>query len=104
MEVLIVPKSEDLLLSRALWLLAALLLSLFVAKIFFTNQLATTGAVSSTQSYELKQLKDENQRLQNAVSLLGSIGVVSEKADKIGLKAAAKVEVLPTRSNVAYNR
>ena len=100
METVVREKNQEWL-TYFIWVLLAILISLFVAKIFFANQLATTGAVSSFHSNQLKQLKTENQKLQNEVSLLGSISTISERADKIGLKKSPKLEVLPGNSSVA---
>jgi len=103
METINARKNEEWI-GAFVWVLMAVLLSLLVAKIFFANQLATTGAVSSAHSYQLKLLKSENQKLQNEVSLLGSIAQVSEKADKAGLKKSPKLEVLPKNTSIALRQ
>mgnify|MGYP001559615555 CR=1 FL=1 len=95
---------EGVALSKIIWLLSALVVGLLVSKIFIANQLATTGALASSNSTQLAQLRAGNQRLQNEVSSLGSIAQLYSRAEKLGLKPVSKIEILRSRANVAYSR
>jgi len=97
-------KSEEAWFSPLVWILVVLVVGLLIAKIFISNQLATTGALANSHSSELGKLKAENRELSNEVSVLGSIQQISKKAVKIGLKSSPRVEVLRTKSTVALNR
>jgi cell division protein FtsL len=104
MNVKNVVKKEETWLSPLVWALFLIVVALLIAKIFISNQLATTGAVVNSHSSELERLKAENRQLANEVSVLGSIQQISKKAAKIGLKSSPRVEVLKGQSSVALNR
>lgn len=99
----IIRKDADWL-SKAIVFGAVLVVGLLVSKIFIANQLATTGAVATAEAIQLSQLKAEKQDLQNEVSSLGSLVAISARADQLGLKKSAKIQLLPASGNVAYNQ
>ncbi len=99
-----ISKNEAHFFSPLVWILIIVVASLLVVRIFIANQLATTGALANARSMELENLRADNQKLINEVSVLGSIQHVAAKAGKIGLKASPKVEVLRTNSGVAFGR
>lgn len=99
-----VIKKEKTWLSKGIYVFFILTIGLLVAKIFVSNQLATTGATASADSERIRTLRAENQALQNEVSRLGSIAYISSQASHLGMKRVTKIEVLPSISSVAFNR
>ncbi|MDP2671577.1 MAG: hypothetical protein Q8P13_03950 [bacterium] len=101
METQKLGKKENTFLSKTVWFLAILVVGLLLAKIFVSNQLATTGGLASAYSTELQELKSENERLGNQVSSLGSVAKISKAAKKLGFVPIRQVQIYRSSSGLA---
>lgn len=84
--------------------LALLTLGLLVLKIYFSNQLAISGAAVNYSERKAEALEKENYELENQISLKSTLGYIENKAKEMGLVKVSKVESLKPISPVAIKQ
>ncbi len=79
---------------RLIGLLLILFVGLLGVKLYFTNLLATSGVRLTATTRKIEDLELKKAKLENEISLLGSISRLQKEAKKIGFEPSEKVEVL----------
>ena len=79
------------------------ILLLALVQIYVSYRLATAGKQVAGLENEALKIRDENQELQEEISYLGSLAVVSEKAHQLGFKTTQEVVYLTPEVPVALN-
>jgi len=87
--------------SRAVFPIFFIVLSLTLAKIIAANVLATTGNHLGEIETKIVFLKTENQALKKEISSLSSLGRVAKEAEHLGFKKASFVVYLKEEIPVA---
>jgi len=85
----------------ALVVLIAVFLGLSIARVVLANILATSGERLAAANQKIEILGEQNQKLENQVSALGSLARIEESAQKAGFIKAENVQVLVPSSPIA---
>ena len=84
--------------------LAIITLGLLVLKVYYSNQLAISGARINYSERKAVELVAENNDLENQISLKSSLAYVETRAIEMGLVKISKIEVLKPVSPVALKQ
>lgn len=84
--------------------LGLLAIGLLTLKIYFSNQLAVSGAAVNYSERKAITLEKENYELENEISLKSTLGYIENKAKEMGLVKVTKVEALKPISPVALKQ
>ena len=79
------------------------ILLLALVQIYVSHRLATAGKLVAELENETLKIRDENQKLREEISHLGSLSVVFEKAHKLGFKTTKEVVYLTPEVPVALS-
>ena len=75
--------------------------ALLLTRVTFSNILAVSGQRLTAASQEVEVLKEENQKLENEISKLGSLSRIEKMANKAGLVKAENIEILTPSKPIA---
>lgn len=79
-------------------------LGLITVRIYYSNQLALSGAKVSYIQNKVVELKKENADLENVISQKSSLSFIETKAQELGMVKVNKVEVIKPIAPVALNQ
>ncbi len=89
---------------KIIFSLGLLTLGLLTVQIYFSNQLAVSGAAVNYSERKAIELEKENYQLENEISLRSTLGYLESKAKEMGLVKITKVETLKPISPVALKQ
>lgn len=89
---------------KVIFCLGLLMIGLLTLKVYFSNQLAVSGAAVNYSERKALELERENYELENEISLKSTLGFIENKAKEIGLVKITKVEALKPISPVALKQ
>jgi len=89
---------------RTIFGLFLLSIVLLTVKVYYSNQLAVSGAAVNYSERRAQQLEKENYQLENEISLKSSLVYIENKAKEAGLVKITKVETLKPISLVAIKQ
>lgn len=84
--------------------LVLLTLGFLILKIYFSNQLAISGAAVNYSERKAEILEKENYELENQISLKSTLGYIESRAKEMGLVKVSKIESLKPISPVAIKQ
>jgi len=84
-----------------LTVLVSVLIGLSVTRVVLANILATSGQRLSAVNQKIEILVEQNQKLENQISALGSLARIEENAQKAGFIKAENVQILVPGSPIA---
>ncbi|HSX57823.1 MAG TPA: hypothetical protein VLE47_00960 [Candidatus Saccharimonadales bacterium] len=90
--------------SKLIIFLLILTIGLLTARIYFSNQLAISGARVSYYENKIGQLKADNSSIENQLSQKSSLAFVDSKASQLGLVKLPKVQVVKSTVPVALSQ
>lgn len=89
---------------KVIFCLGLITLGLLTIHIYFSNQLAVSGAAVNYSERKAQVLEKENYQLENEISLKSTLGYIENKAKDMGLVKVTKVESLKPISPVAIKQ
>jgi len=75
--------------------------ALLLTRVIFSNILAVSGQRLTATSQVIEVLKEENQKIENEISKLGSLSRIEKMANKAGLVKAENIEILTPSKPIA---
>jgi cell division protein FtsB len=81
--------------------LVVLVVLLSITRVVLANLLAVSGEQIAAANQKAGVLEEEDQKLENEISKVGSLALIEEKAKDAGFVKADNVEILPENKPIA---